>query len=79
VPRRVRVLQPVPGGVRGVDLVDQADRPVGVAAELVLGIDEDEPAFGCDFLAKLENLLTQNTTYVNLIAHTSTKNTKSTK
>jgi hypothetical protein len=64
VPRRVRVLQPVPGGVRGVDLVDQADRPVGVAAELVLGIDEDEPAFGGDFLAKLENLLTQNTTYV---------------
>src|SRR5207245_8186015 len=35
---------PVPAGVRGVDLVDHPELSRAVDAELVLGVDEDQPA-----------------------------------
>jgi hypothetical protein len=39
-----------------VDLVDEAQRAVGAAADLVLGVDQDEPALGAFFWPKANSL-----------------------
>src|SRR5205823_770167 len=48
---RIALREPIAAAVRGMDFVGEDDVAGGVAAELVFGVDQDQPALGGEIAA----------------------------